>query len=243
MKILCIGNSFSDDACRYIHGIARSDGETIQVTNLYIGGCPLEKHFRNMLTEKAVYELQNNGSGTGFFVSLKDALLNRSWDVVTLQQASYHSAKPHTFDPYAAALANYIRTLCPKAKILVHQTWAYEDGSAKLLDVAGYQTSAEMFADVERAYEKMAQTIDAAGIIPSGKLFQALLGAGIEKVQRDTFHASLGLGRYALGLLWYRMLTGRSVAENTYNDFDEPITPEQIEIVKKVVDQFTPFSF
>ncbi len=59
MNILAIGNSFSEDATRYLHGIARARGETLYVANLYIGGCSFEKHFRNFHSEGRVYELQS----------------------------------------------------------------------------------------------------------------------------------------------------------------------------------------
>ena len=240
MKILCIGNSFSEDATRYLHPIARSVGVDIQVANLYIGGCPLEKHFRNMYTEERVYNLMYNGQTTYFMVSLKEALLNRSWDVITLQQASPSSPKPATYTPYGEELVAYVRKLCPKAKVIVHQTWAYEDGSPKLLDLMGYPTHDAMFADIENAYASFAASVDAYGIIPGGKLMQLMLKNGIEKVHRDTFHARYGLGRYALGLLWYRMLTGRSVAENSFRDFDRPVTDEEIRTAKACVDAFAP---
>ena len=68
------------------------------------------------------------------------------------------------------------------------------------------------------------------------------LEKGIPSVQRDTFHASRGLGRYALALLWYRMLTGRSVMENSFRDFDEPISDEQIQIIKETVESFAPLN-
>lgn len=44
MKILAIGNSFSQDATRYLQDIAASAGENLFVRNLYIGGCSLEMH-------------------------------------------------------------------------------------------------------------------------------------------------------------------------------------------------------
>ena len=240
MKILCIGNSFSQDATHYLHQIARSNGDDIQVANLYIGGCPLEKHFRNMHSEERAYNLMYNGQTTYFMVSIKEALLNRSWDIVTVQQASPSSPKPATYTPYGEELVDYVRRLCPKAKVIVHQTWAYEDGSPKLLDLMGYPTHDAMFADIEKAYATFAESINAYGIIPGGKLMQQMLKNGIEKVHRDTFHARYGLGRYALGLLWYRMLTGKSVAEIPFNDFDEPVPAEEIAIAKKLVDEFEP---
>lgn len=33
MNVLTIGNSFSEDSTRYLHGIAKSDGVDIQVAN------------------------------------------------------------------------------------------------------------------------------------------------------------------------------------------------------------------
>ena len=44
MKVLAIGNSFSEDATRYLHDIAKADGVALEVANLYIGGCPLDRH-------------------------------------------------------------------------------------------------------------------------------------------------------------------------------------------------------
>ena len=67
-----------------------------------------------------------------------------------------------------------------------------------------------------------------------------LLESGISKVHRDTYHASLGLGRYALGLLWYRMLTGNSVKDNVFAAFDQPITAEERQIAKDCVESFRP---
>ena len=93
MQILSIGNSFSQDAQRYLSKIARANGELIQSFNLFIGGCPLSTHYRCMLNEKANYMLEMNGVGTGFYVSLKEALLTRDWDVITIQQVSSLSPK------------------------------------------------------------------------------------------------------------------------------------------------------
>lgn len=241
MNVLAISNSFGVDAHTYLHQIARAAGDAITVVTLYIGGCPLDRHYRNMLGNQRNYELYFNGYATGFRVSIEDALLSRSWDVVTLQQVSGQSTKPETYQPYAFELASYVRRYAPKAKLLLHQTWAYEQGSEKLCEKMGYARTEDMFRDIEKAYAQCAEELQVDGIIPSGKLFMDLLANGIEKVQRDTYHASLGLGRYALGLLWYRMLTGKSVADNTFCDFNAPVTDEEVRIAKKCVDAFEVF--
>lgn len=237
MNILSIGNSFSQDAQRYLHRIARADGVDIQSFNLFIGGCPLSRHYRNMLSEERAYMLEINGYSTGFYVSLKEALLNRDWDIITVQQFSVQSADYQTYQPYLDALVEYIRRLVPKAKLAVHQTWAYEQGSKMLNEIVKYRHYKEMLRDIIKTYHKAAEHIVADYYIPSGEVFDALLENGIEKVHRDTFHASLGLGRYALGLTWYRVLTGNNITNNSFHDFDESISAEQIAIAKKCVSE------
>ena len=69
MNILSIGNSFSEDATRYLHQIALFDNVEINTVNLYIGGCSLERHYRNILSEERVYELQYNGEKKQPFMS------------------------------------------------------------------------------------------------------------------------------------------------------------------------------
>ena len=239
MRVLSISNSYGEDSCRYLHQIAKADGEKLEVVTLFIGGCTLERHYRNMLGDKEAYDLTYNGQRTGFTVSMQEALLSRPWDVIVLQQQSSSSAHPETFQPYDEALYEFCKECAPKAKILLLQTWAYEAGSEKLA-AAGWDSAEAMFGAIEAAYQQCADRLGVDGIIPGGKLFMKMLENGIEKVHRDTFHATLGLGRYALGLLWYRMLTGNSVADNTFRDLDVPADDAEIAIVKKCVDSFPP---
>ena len=235
MNILSIGNSFSQDAQRYLHRIAKADGFDLKTFNLYIGGCPLSLHYRNMISEERAYRLEMNGESTGFKVSLNEALLNRDWDVITLQQASYEAPCYETFQPYLNKLVEHVRLCAPKAKIAIHQTWAYEQDSHRLNVELGYKNHTDMFKDMEVSYKKAVKEIGADIVIPSGKLFQNLIKSGIEKVYRDTFHASLGLGRYSLGLLWYSILSGNDVKNNTFCDFDEEISEKEIIIAKECV--------
>ena len=234
MRILSIGNSFSQDAHRYLHRLAKEDGEELKTVNLYIGGCPLQKHYINMLDDNALYDFEFNGEKTGIKVSIRQALVSDNWDFITLQQASSFSGKYKTYSPYIEALSEYVRKYCPHTKILIHQTWAYEDGSEKLRSV-GYATSGEMLCAVCDSYEKAAKSIKADGIIPCGEAMMKGLELGLEKVHRDTYHASRGAGRYLLALCWYKALTGKDISGNTFRDFDVPVSEEEREIVIKAV--------
>ena len=235
MQILSIGNSFSQDAQRYLHRIAAADGYDLTTFNLYIGGCPLSRHHRNMLSGERAYTLEMNGVSTDFPMSLEEALLNRSWDVVTVQQASHESTDYENYQPYLDKLAAYVRTCVPKAKLAVHETWAYEQGSDRLEILMGYRDHKDMFRDIEKAYKQVAEDIKAEIFLPSGELLQELITAGFEKVHRDTFHASFGAGRYAIALLWYAILTGRDIEAIPMIDTDEPITTEEFAVIKAAV--------
>ncbi len=236
IKVLSIGNSFSVDATRYLTMLAEYTNTDLISKNLYISGCSLEMHYHNIINDAEDYDLQINAKCIRKS-SIKSALLEEDWDFVTLQQVSLQSVDYASYQPYLDHLAAYVKEYCPSAKLIIHQTWAYEDQSVKLCEEIGYKKSSEMFADIKQSYEKAACAIKAEGIIPSGELFMKLLQNGISKLHRDTYHASLGLGRYALALLWYKFFTKKDVTDIDFSEFDEPISNEEIEIIKKCVNE------
>ena len=226
IRILSIGNSFTQDPHRYLTALAKAHGVALKCVNLMIGGCSLRTHYLNMLNDSKSYSLEIGGESTGFCVSIAEALSADDWDFVTLQQASHFSCDPLTYAPYAKALADYVRRFCPHAKLLVQQTWAYEKGSERLTSMMGYSEPAQMFAHLQVAYEQMAKDVEAYATIPSGAAMLALSELG-EAVHRDTVHASLGLGRYLLSLVWLGTIAGVDFSQDTFEPFDEPITPLQ----------------
>lgn len=233
IKVLAIGNSFSNDAMRYLHSIAKGNGIDIKTVNLYIGGCPLSRHYANMNNDAAEYDFEYNGERTGIKVSIKQALQSDIWDVVTLQQVSQESVDYETYQPYLSEIAACVKRHAPKAELMLHQTWAYEDGSVRLCSELGYERHEDMFRDIKAAYRKAADALGGVQIIPSGQTFENLLSLGIKRVHRDTFHATLGLGRYALGLVWYEMLTGNSCLSDKFAEFDEPVNSSDAKAAQK----------
>jgi len=230
INVLSIGNSFSQDAQRYLHELAASEGVPMETVNLFIGGCSLERHFRNMLGERRDYTLEADGHYIeGFTVSIDEALTNRDWDVITLQQASYFSYQEESYFPYIEELADYVRSLCPKARILIHQTWGYETGSERIVD-HGFETYDEMFVKVKACYDKAARRIDADGILRCGEAFQYAIHHGVEKVYRGSSHAGLGLGRFILALVWYGYITGNDVRNVKFDRFDAEVTEEEYQV-------------
>jgi len=225
LKLLSIGNSFSQDAQRYLWGVSHCAGKEIMNVNLYIGGCSLETHANNLIKDLPSYLKEKGGSSTGEYTSIDTMLRCEDWDAVTLQQASHFSFDYDTYEPHINILADRIRELCPKAKILIHQTWAYEDTSEKLA-LMGFSSRKDMLSPIKASYDKAFEAIKADGLIPSGQMLDILADQGF-KVHRDTFHASLGLGRYALSLLWMKALFGKDASAETFDSFDVEVSPKE----------------
>jgi hypothetical protein len=129
-----------------------------------------------------------------------------------------------------------VREKLPNAKIYIHQTWAYEHGCERSFEVTDGKGTEFMLEGIRRSYNRAKREIGAEAIIPSGELMELLYLNGASKIYRDTFHASMGLGRYAVGLLWFKLFTGRSVLNNTFSDFDEPISEDDLDIARRCVE-------
>ncbi len=216
LKILSIGNSFSRDATCYVHQIAKSSGVDLLSVNLYIGGCSLEQHWQNVLQNAPAYQVDINGEETEKHSSIESALKSQKWDYVTLQQVSNLSTDYSTYQPYLGNLVEFVKKHAPGAEIVIHQTWAYEEGSERLYEIAGYKKQELMFRDLEAAYLKAAEFLGGARIIPCGWVFQQFLKRGFRNLHRDTFHASIPQGRYILAAVWYEFFTGKNVSETTF---------------------------
>ena len=223
LRTLSIGNSFSQDACRYLHPIAASLGIEWECVNLYIGGCSLETHAANLASGTEAYSLEINGEAVGKMVSVNDLLKDGVYDVVTLQQASHYSGKLPTYFPYIETLADAVRKAQPDAKLMVHETWAYETDSnhGAFPDYGCDQR--RMYELLHDAYNSAAKTIG-ADIIPVGDAVQGLrenvpafdYGSGGASLNRDGFHLSIPVGRCFAAYIWIETICGADVRNSAY---------------------------
>ena len=129
MNILSIGNSFSQDAHKWLSKLAKLNGFNIETANLYIGSCSLETHFKNVEENNPFYDFEINGNPAERKISIAEALSLKKWDVITLQQVSGLSGIYESYEPYLSALISVIKKAQPDAEIYFHQTWAYDTSS------------------------------------------------------------------------------------------------------------------
>ncbi len=230
MKLLSIGNSFSQDAHKWLHKLATVNGVDLQTVNLYYPGCSLEQHWAFYQQDEPAYQLERNGGKGDRMIGLREALAMDRFDAVTLQQVSGLSGLPQSYEPYLTDLAALVRAEQPQAALWVHQTWAYEVDFERS-SFENYQRDQQrMYRDIKAAVVPAAERIGAQ-IIPAGDLIQRLREQvpefdypnGGRSLNRDGFHLSLDYGRYAVAAMWLYALTGTRAEPTPFEDFDSAL--------------------
>ena len=133
IRILFIGNSFSDDTTQYMPEIIANLGyENVEIGNMFIGGCTIDTHYSNVVNNYNAYDFRfHNGkywnrAVTGSKQSIKYAVEYKDWDIISLQQASGSSGMPATYANLDALAEEVLKlTTNPRVKIVFNMTWAY----------------------------------------------------------------------------------------------------------------------
>ena len=183
LRVLAIGNSFSQSLCSFLPAAAAAAGEKLEFCNLFIGGCSLKRHADNIAKAGADpafapyaatwFRADDPAHPAKFKANVPQMLATQAWDVVTIQQASHESWKPGSFHPWADSVIATVRSLAPDAEIVVHETWSYNAADARIggkfpdwpFDQAG------MYARLETNYLALARE-NGLRVIPVGLAVQ-----------------------------------------------------------------------
>lgn len=159
LHVLMIGNSFSVSCMRHLPEVASSLGRKLDLASLYIGGCSLEKHWRNCENgdenfRPYRFSRNNLGKKSSVRMNVPAALAMERWDIVTIQQCSQQSWKSESYQPYADNLVALIRKLAPTAEIYIQETWSYTPWDKRLASWKMDQN--EMYRRLSFAYAELA---------------------------------------------------------------------------------------
>ena len=246
LKILAIGNSFSDDAMDHVYKVAIDAGiEKVTLGKLYIGGCSLATHLSNAQNNKSAYDYKINTAGSWVAQgnkSIKYAVESDDWDFITFQQVSGYSGVADSYDDLIP-LINIVEPLNPSARLAWHMTWAYSANSSHS-DYSKYdKDQMTMYNAIVNAVNKKILTnykIDV--VIPSGTAVQNVRTSFIGDTTRDGYHLSYGIGRYIAAMTFVKALTGLSI-DNSITRPDDVDSYELEAIIESVNNAIkTPYS-
>ena len=207
LKILAIGNSFSEDAMEYFYQIAKAAGvEHIELGHLYIGGCSLQTHLENISYDLPQYLYSTKKSDRAWNKTRSNkpstAFSDNDWDFITLQQNSNNSGVADTYDDLNA-LIDAIEPQCTNEHVTFawHMTWAYQqDSDHKEFPTYNNDQTTMYNAIISAVQEKIVPNDRIVKIIPSGTAIQnartSYLG---DNLTRDGYHLSDPQGRFIAG--------------------------------------------
>jgi hypothetical protein len=174
IRLLTIGNSFSRNATNHLDDLAEAGGHTLIHCPIVVGGASLELHAGKAQAHEANAKSKDAKGLYANGRSLKQELTAEPWDFVTIQQASIKSHDIATYRPFAKGLGDYIAQHAPKAKLLVHQTWAYRKDDPRFTNPSGKAgepaTQEAMYEGLKSAYDQVASELG-GHVIPVGDAF------------------------------------------------------------------------
>lgn len=237
VRILAIGNSFSQDAVeQYLHELAEAEGISTIIGNMFISGCSLERHVKNARDNAPAYAYRKIGTDgkkrEKGKMSLETVLADEDWDYVSLQQASPFSGMYETYEASLPELIEYVKARLPKkTKLMLHQTWAYASTS-KHSGFKNYNCNQlTMYQAIADAVKKAAKANKIKIVIPSGTAIQNARTSFIgDHLNRDGYHLDVKIGRYTAACTWFERIFKHNVVGNPY-------APEGLDEARKAVAQ------
>jgi hypothetical protein len=236
IKVLAIGNSFSQDAIeQYLYELAQAQGDSLVIGNAYIGGCSIDRHYTNMVKDSALYDYRKVVGGVRSEkrkVTLKSIIRDEQWDIITLQQASKLSGVPSSFKNLSrlkSIVQSYTTNL--HVEFVWHMTWAYaQDFKAKRFEIYDNKQR-QMYSAIVSTMLSELPSIGSPRIIPTGTAIQLVRYRLGDILCRDGMHLSYTLGRYTAACAWCEFLTGKIVDGNPY--YPEGISEVEAQICQE----------
>lgn len=215
LKVLAVGNSFSDNTTEFLYDIATAEGMTdVVIGRLYISGCTVAMHLENAQSNAPAYEYSKNTSGNWKSIqsaTLEYALKDEAWDIITVQQGSSPSGIVETYSGLSD-LVSYIndKKSNPNARLVWHMTWAYQVGSTNTAFSKYNNDQMTMYNAICNAvHEAVLPTNAFHSVIPAGTAIQNARTSSLgDNLTRDTYHLN-DMGKIIGTYTWYAAFVGK----------------------------------
>lgn len=200
LRVLMIGNSFTDDATEYLADIVAKSGIDINTCCVY----KLTQGYADLSTwcfnynNYATRTIERKAGKLTMPVTngTIQELLSQDWDVISLQQVSTLSNNFNSFAQNLDNLVSYIKTDCTNKKVSVcwHMTWSLWSGYNDIAPKGN-----EGWSNIVATTKKMQTMYGINIIIPTGTAIQIARDTKLNtthSLTRDGRHLAYGVGKY-----------------------------------------------
>lgn len=241
MKVLSVGNSFSADTMEHLGNIAKSLGvEKFKFSNLYIGGCSINRHYNNAVNNIAGYIYHEN-TGEGWSkkenFAIDDVVKSEKWDYISIQHGTGDKSRYTSPESYVnlPLLVKHIKNLAHKdTKIVFNMAWVADPDSVhhEITSYGGNQLL--MYQNLVTITRDIVSKTDGIDMVsPAGTAIQNARNYIDKKLTRDGFHLSYDLGRYIAGLSFLKTLYNIDLSSVSW--CPDGVDGDEMEKAKKAV--------
>lgn len=237
VKILALGNSYSNDAFAWLYNILESAGyDDVILGYIIYGGCNINNHWTNVdddtsndfgvetfATYNGRLERYPLEDGKTLRYAYQKMIAMHEWDYVVISHGPKHVEVRETYS-HLRELLDFVKANLrnPGAKFIYHMIWKYNDNVAGGSTAKCYEDILDITRNVVLKNEEFVE------VIPAATMRQNMMSSCLTDgdISRDYGHMSLGLGRYALGLLWYSCITGGSLDDVSFIPASDDVSTE-----------------
>jgi len=242
LRLLAIGNSFTDDALYFVCNMLGNLGVDADTYSVYIAAHEAAslKQWPDVVNNESMLNLYYcGGKRMDVETGTLKQLLAQPWDVVVLTQYSGDAINYKTFNPWLHYMIDAIQQYClnPEVTLVWQMAWSYND-----THVTTY-SNYERWSLIAHATQQMMQNDGIDVLIPVGTAIQNARNTALNsesQLTRDGWHLNEGVGRYIAACTVIQSLFapvyGISILDNSLQ-LDLPETSSQLYPPEPVTDE------
>lgn len=249
IKILCVGNSYSNDTFWMLKDIAESAGYKVTVGISHLSGGTLSQVYDAINSNGTVTTYNKFGSAGHAESSNFNAryiITDEEWDYIFFQQASTSAMDYSTYQPALGNLVSYVKANAtnPSVKLGINMPWV-RPISHSTIGTAEKQlqvNAAIVDACQQAMYDESLDVFIPTGIAIMNGRSNEYLAQVSDELTRDGSHLDEGIGRYLAALTAFNAIFGEVADGNvTYgpanvNNFHSYLS--KISAKKAVIEPF-----
>lgn len=204
IRVLGIGNSYTDDGMTYLDEFLYDSGINIRSVCAYMAAMPgasLKDWHDKIRNNDTISIVRKAGKyAMPLTTDTVKGLISQQWDCIVLQQSSGLSMNKKSFNPYLGALLDTIKKHCPNENVVCCWQLTWSEPNNK---------STTNWGKICAAVKTQVLDKDISVIIPTGTAIQNARCSSLNdngQLTRDSHHLSYGKGRYIAAATWYQTL-------------------------------------